>query len=107
MISRSSNSDGDDQKSSTAPACGFALAPGKAASGRFTGRPTMKRFRDYSIKSRLYGLVAVSTVGFLVVLGLTAWLFNLYRINGPLHDRIRRARMATAEVEPPTLYVLD
>jgi len=30
----------------------------------------MTRFRDYSIKSRLYGLVAVSTVGLAAVLGL-------------------------------------
>ena len=64
----------------------------------------MKRFRDYSIKTRLYGLVAITTAGFVLVLGLTAWLFATYRVDGPVYDRIRARRMALAELEPATLH---
>src|SRR4051794_6249145 len=67
----------------------------------------MRRLRDYSIRTRLYGLVAITTAGFVLVLGLTGWLFANYRVNGPVHDRIRARRSAMEELAPATLCVLD
>jgi methyl-accepting chemotaxis protein WspA len=67
----------------------------------------MKRFRDFSIKGRLYTLVALTTVGLVLSLGLMAWLFASYRINGPLHDHLRTRRAALGELQPATLCVVE
>src|SRR5262245_22333070 len=60
----------------------------------------MLRFRDVSLRSKLYGLVIFSTLGLTAVLGLSLWVLYQYRINGPLYDRISRRAAALSELEP-------
>jgi methyl-accepting chemotaxis protein WspA len=67
----------------------------------------MKRFRDFSIKTRLYGLVAVAVVGFAAVLGVTAWLSTRYQVNGPLYQRLMTRKTAMAEYEPASLSIIQ
>jgi methyl-accepting chemotaxis protein WspA len=67
----------------------------------------MKRLRDYSIKARLYGLVALSTLGFALVLGLTGWLFTRYRVNGPVYHLLMERRGMVGEFEPSVLSVIS
>jgi methyl-accepting chemotaxis protein WspA len=61
------------------------------------------RFSYLSIKSRLYGLVAVAVVGFTVVLGLTFWLSTRYHVNGPLYKHLMTRKNIQAEYEPASL----
>lgn len=72
-----------------------------------TAGRTMTRFHDLSIKSRLYGLVAVAVLGFATVLGLTFWMSYEYQVNGPLYDRIMLRRTVMGEYEPSTLSVVE
>src|SRR5262245_66627475 len=67
----------------------------------------MKRFRDFSIKARLYGLVAVAVVGFAAVLGATAWLSARYQVNGPMYQRLMARKPAMAEYEPASLSIIQ
>src|SRR5262245_47657119 len=63
----------------------------------------MLKLSDISIKVKLYGLVALSTLGVALVLGLAAFLQATYRINGPIYGRIAVAREALSETEPAIL----
>src|SRR3954451_14086748 len=67
----------------------------------------MKRFRDLSIKARLYGLVAVAVLGFAAVLGVTYWLSAQYQVNGPLYQRLMLRKTVMAEVEPAALSIIQ
>jgi methyl-accepting chemotaxis protein WspA len=67
----------------------------------------MTRFQDLSIKSRLYGLVAVAVLGFATVLGLTFWMSYEYQVNGPLYDRLMVRRAVMGEYEPSSLFVAE
>jgi methyl-accepting chemotaxis protein WspA len=66
----------------------------------------MLRFRDATIKAKLYGLVAFSAVGLSAVLGLSLWVLHEFRVHGPAYDRLSRRAAALAEVEPATFYVV-
>jgi methyl-accepting chemotaxis protein WspA len=60
----------------------------------------MLRFRDATLRTKLYGLVVFSTLGLAAVLGLSLWVLYEYRVNGPVYDRLSRRSAALAEVEP-------
>src|SRR5579862_7628539 len=64
----------------------------------------MARFRDLTIKAKLYGLVFFSAAGITAVLGLSLWVLYEYRVNGPIYDRISRRSNALAEVEPSAFF---
>jgi methyl-accepting chemotaxis protein WspA len=64
----------------------------------------MVRFRDLTIKAKLYGLVFFSAAGITAVLGLSLWVLYEYRVNGPIYDRISRRENALAEVEPAVFF---
>jgi methyl-accepting chemotaxis protein WspA len=65
----------------------------------------MLRFRDITLRTKLYALVAFSTLGLAAVLALSLWVLFEYRVNGPLYDRLSRRAAALAEVEPPVFEV--
>ncbi len=65
----------------------------------------MVRFRDLTIKAKLYGLVFFSAVGVTAVLVLSLWVLYEYRVNGPIYDRISRRENAIADVEPAVFFV--
>jgi methyl-accepting chemotaxis protein WspA len=65
----------------------------------------MPRFRDVTIRSKLYGLVICSTVGLAVVLGLAGWLLYNYRVNGPVYEVIIARKGALGELQPSSLNV--
>jgi methyl-accepting chemotaxis protein WspA len=67
----------------------------------------MKRFRDFSIKARLYGLMVVAVVSFATVLVTTTWLSVRYQINGPLYQRLMIRKTAMAEYEPAGLTIIQ
>ncbi len=67
----------------------------------------MLRFRDMSIKAKLYVMIAFSTACLSAVLALSLWVLYEYRINGPVYDRISRRSTALAEVEPATFYTMS
>src|SRR5665213_412656 len=67
----------------------------------------MPRFRDLSIKAKLYSLIAFCAVCLSAVLALSLWILYEYRINGPVYDRISLRTTALAEVEPATFYTAD
>src|SRR4051812_11517818 len=62
--------------------------------------------KDWTIRARLYSLVAVAVVGFAAVFLLTSWLAGRYQINGPLYNRLIIRRNAMAEYEPSTLSLV-
>jgi methyl-accepting chemotaxis protein WspA len=64
----------------------------------------MLRYRDLTIKTKLYGLVLFSALGLSAVLALALWVLYEYRVNGPLYDRISRREKALAEVAPSAFY---
>src|SRR5262249_14825917 len=64
----------------------------------------MRRFRDLSIKSRLYGLAGVSTVGLAVVRGLAVYLLQTYSIKGPVYQRTVRYKDFVVEITPPAMF---
>jgi methyl-accepting chemotaxis protein WspA len=67
----------------------------------------MKGFRDFSIKARLYGLVAVAVVGFTSVLVVSAWLTGRYEVNGPLYNRLLTRKSVMAEYDPAALALVQ
>ena len=65
----------------------------------------MRRFRDVTIKAKLYGLVFFSVIGLTLVLGLSLWVLHEFRVTGPVYDRLNRRAAALAEVEPSVFYM--
>jgi methyl-accepting chemotaxis protein WspA len=66
----------------------------------------MRRISDYSIRAKLYGLVAFSTIGVAAVLALAGWLLAEFRVNGPVYERIIRREDALGEFRPAALYII-
>jgi methyl-accepting chemotaxis protein WspA len=60
----------------------------------------MLSLRNVTLRTKLYGLVAFSTLGLAAVLGLSLWVLYEYRVNGPVYDRLSRRAAALAEVAP-------
>jgi methyl-accepting chemotaxis protein WspA len=65
----------------------------------------MRRFSDLSIKSRLYGLVALSTLGMAAVLGLAVYLLRTYSIKGPVYERSVLYKEMDTELSPPAMFL--
>ena len=65
----------------------------------------MRRFSDLSIKSRLYGLVIVSSLGLALVLGLAVYLLHTYSIKGPVYQRAVLYKDFDTDISPPSLYL--
>jgi methyl-accepting chemotaxis protein WspA len=63
----------------------------------------MLRLRDWSLRTKLYGLVLGSAIVVAAVLGLSSWLLLEFRVNGPVYQKLARQRELLAEVLPPTL----
>jgi methyl-accepting chemotaxis protein WspA len=67
----------------------------------------MVRFRDLTIKAKLYGLMLFSAVGLSVVLGMSLWALHEFRVNGPVYDRISRRAAALADTEPSAFFTVQ
>jgi methyl-accepting chemotaxis protein WspA len=67
----------------------------------------MLRFRDHTIKVKLYGLVLFSAFSVAAVLGLSLWVLHEYRVNGPIYAHIMRRSTALGEVEPAAFYTAE
>jgi methyl-accepting chemotaxis protein WspA len=59
----------------------------------------MTRFKDMSIRTRLYGLVALAVIGFTAVIGITYWLSAHYQVNGPLYEHLMARRRIASDFE--------
>jgi methyl-accepting chemotaxis protein WspA len=66
----------------------------------------MTRFKDLSIKARLYGLVAVAVIGFTAVLGITFWQSAQYYVNGPIYKHLIIRKNVQSEYEPASLAMV-
>src|SRR5262245_10749932 len=64
----------------------------------------MVRLNDLTIKATLYGLVIVSTVALLIVLGLAAYLLATFGVTGPVYERLIRRNGAIGEMQPAVLF---
>jgi methyl-accepting chemotaxis protein WspA len=64
-------------------------------------------FKNWSIRARLYGLVAVAIVGFAAVFLLSNWLSGQYEINGPHYNRLMVRKNVMSEYEPSTLTLVQ
>lgn len=67
----------------------------------------MNRLRHATIKTKLYGIIAISVVGLIIVLSLSLYLLSSFGINGPAYNRILLRKSALAELEPCTLFVIE
>jgi methyl-accepting chemotaxis protein WspA len=67
----------------------------------------MLRSGDVSIRTKLLGLVGLSTLGLLVVLALAGWMLYTFRVNGPVYDRLVLRLRALGDFQPPPLYVVE
>jgi methyl-accepting chemotaxis protein WspA len=65
----------------------------------------MLRFRDLTIKAKLYGLAIVSTAGFTAVLGLSYYVITTYVVGGSVYEQIVLARDLRGEQSAPTLFL--
>jgi methyl-accepting chemotaxis protein WspA len=63
------------------------------------------RFRDIPIKSKLYGLVAFTTLSFAAVLALAGYLLAEYRVNGPVYASIIQHKDLINDLSPPSLLL--
>lgn len=65
----------------------------------------MIRFRDLSVRTKLYGLLVGYTVVVAVVLVILGFVQLRYRINGPVYDDIARQKELNAEMTPAVLMI--
>jgi methyl-accepting chemotaxis protein WspA len=65
----------------------------------------MRRFRDVTIKAKLYGLVILSLLGFAAVLGLSYYVNTTYAVGGAIYERLALARDLRGEQAPPTIFL--
>jgi methyl-accepting chemotaxis protein WspA len=66
----------------------------------------MFRFNNLTIKAKLYCLAIFSALGLAIVLGLSLWVLHLYRVNGPVYERIIRRVEALADTAPSKFYMI-
>src|SRR6516164_3750806 len=65
----------------------------------------MLRFRDLSIKTKLYGLVIFSTLGLAAVLFLADYIIRTNLVGGALYQRISMVKDLRGEQAPPTIFL--
>lgn len=63
------------------------------------------RFNDISIRTKLFGKVAVVAAGLVTILGLTLWLSSTYQVGGPVYKRILKTNELAPELEPSVLAI--
>ena len=63
----------------------------------------MLRLRDLTIRTRLYALVIISTVGLAAVMCLSGITLYWYRVEGPVHQELQLIRQLQTEMEPSVL----
>jgi methyl-accepting chemotaxis protein WspA len=66
----------------------------------------MLRLNNLTIKAKLYCLAIFSTLGLAIVLGLSLWVLHMYRVNGPVYERIIRRVEALGDTAPSKFYTL-
>jgi methyl-accepting chemotaxis protein WspA len=64
------------------------------------------RLTDYSIRTRLLGLVWFGMGILLGVIALSSWLIYKYRVSGPVYDQITEQHRFESELEPATLTIV-
>jgi methyl-accepting chemotaxis protein WspA len=64
------------------------------------------RLTDYSIRTRLLGLVWFGMAVLLGVIALAGWLVYKYRVNGPVYEHISDQHRFESELEPATLTIM-
>lgn len=60
----------------------------------------MSRHSDMTIKTKLRGLLLISTLALAAVFALSLWVLQKYRVNGPVYEQLTNRMMALAELEP-------
>jgi methyl-accepting chemotaxis protein WspA len=65
----------------------------------------LQRFKDASIRTKLYGTVVVLAIGLFTILALALWLLSTYQIGGPVYRRIIHARDLAPELIPSVLAI--
>ena len=61
------------------------------------------RLRDITIRTRLYALVTISTVGLAAVLCVSGLALHWYRVDGPVHRELKLMRQLLTDLEPSVL----
>ena len=67
----------------------------------------MRRLSDFTINTRIYGLVAIALIGFTAVLATTYWMASEYAVNGPLYKRLALRKAVMAEYTPSLLCATE
>lgn len=67
----------------------------------------MRRLSDFTITTRIYGLVVVALIGFTAVIGTTYWMASEYAVNGPLYKRLALRKQVMAEYTPSSLCATE
>ncbi len=67
----------------------------------------MSRYSDMTIKSKLRGLILISTFGLAAVFGLSLWVLHQYRVNGPVYDKLTLRMRVLAELEPAAFDMME
>ncbi len=65
----------------------------------------LQRFKDVSIRTKLYAKVVVVAVGLFTILALALWLLSTYQIGGPVYKQVLRARELAPELTPSVLAI--
>ncbi|HEY7329268.1 MAG TPA: methyl-accepting chemotaxis protein [Gemmataceae bacterium] len=67
----------------------------------------MSLFSDLTIKSKLRGVLLISTLGLAAVFGLSLWVLHRYKVNGPVYEHLKDRMTIRIEMEPPTFLVAE
>jgi methyl-accepting chemotaxis protein WspA len=77
----------------------------KTDAPRRDSRSLLMRIQDVSIRAKLYWLVALSTLSLVLVSVLAGYVLFVYRINGPVYERIGKTKELVSEIEPAILAI--
>jgi methyl-accepting chemotaxis protein WspA len=67
----------------------------------------MIRFKDLSLTTKLFVLVAISLIGFAAFALVTWRTLDRVQVNGPVYHRIVTAKDIVADVLPPPKYIIE
>ncbi|MBX9654139.1 methyl-accepting chemotaxis protein [bacterium] len=67
----------------------------------------MFRFRETTIKTKLYLMIIFSGLGMIGLVSSAIYLLSEFGINGPKYERIMLRKSAMAEFEPCSLFVIE
>lgn len=60
----------------------------------------MSRYSDLTIKTKLRGLLLISTLGFAAVFCLSVWVLHQYRVGGTLYETLTHRMLALSDLQP-------